>query len=157
MKPTKTGKMGNTKKLDKGSIAPKKTFTTPQLIEALYDVENLMARTACQFFLLDETARQCFMQQQTLDPVLDLSEITVGVVEQQFAESCKKMLKTIRPDAEWTNANITYVFKDIPITIWRIHKPFEVLQRPDKIYFYTEDFFIPNPFRAYWNMRDLIE
>lgn len=151
---------GNTKLYSKGDIALKEekpALTTAELIEAMFDAETVLQGCMCPFVLLEETARQIREESKKLEPHLELDEITLGVRERHMADSVRAMLRTMKPQAEWTNANVTYTYKRVPIVIWRIHKDLEVFERPDKIFFYTTELFVPNPFRAYWNMRDLVE
>lgn len=151
---------GRTKLYTKGDIALKEDkplLTTGELIEAMFDVESVLQGCMCPFVLLEETARQIREESKKLEPHLELDEITVGVRESYLAESVRAMLRTMKPQAEWSHANITYTYKRVPIVIWRIHKELEVFHRPDKIFFYTTELYVPNPFRAYWNMRDLVE
>jgi len=110
----------------------------------------------CPFVLLDETARQCRLQTNNITPHLELNEISIGVRKLDLSESARSMLKTMKPDAEWMETNISYMFGSIPVIIWIINKNFEILNHPDKIWFYTTEFRLPNPFDKYWNMRDLV-
>ena len=151
--------MSMTSKYKKGDVSLKANqvnFTTRQLTDALFDVLTLMESSLCPFFLLDETARQCISESQRIEPHLELDEITVGVNNRHMGQSVKEMIRTIKPHAEWLGRTVTYEHGEVPIVIWIIEREFEVLQNPDKIFFFTEDFYVPNPFRKYWKQRDLV-
>lgn len=147
---------GRTKKYDKGDMTDSRDFTTRELIDALFSVEDLMERCLCPFVLLDETARQVREEAKNLQPYLDLNEISVGVRKPHLADSVKSMIKTVMPQAEWTPNTITYQHNNVPVVIWIIQKDNEVFARPDKIWFYTTDLYIPNPFQVYWHNRDIL-
>lgn len=147
---------GRTKIYDRGEMTQTRQFTTPELIRALFDVEDTLQRCSCPFVLLDETARQVREERQKLEPHLELNEISVGVRERHMAQSVREMLRTLKPYAEWMDSNVSYAFENIPIVIWRIKKDSEVFERPDKIWFYTTELYIPNPFRKYWQERDIL-
>jgi hypothetical protein len=147
---------GRTKKYHRGDMTQEMSFDTNSLIQALFDVEDLMERCSCPFFLLDETARQVREETKNLEPHLELNEITIGIRQRHLAQSVKEMIRTIKPQAEWLNSTISYSFGDIPVVIWIIRKDHSVFERPDRIWFYTADLCIPNPFDTYWQNRDIL-
>jgi len=147
---------GRTKKYDKGDMTKSNTLTTHELIQALFNVEYMMECALCPFVLLDETARQIREETKKLTPHLELNEISIGVRKRHLAQSVCEMIRTIHPEAEWMKTNISYMHGNVPIVIWIINRDNEVFERPDKIWFFTTDLYIPNPFRKYWQDRDIL-
>lgn len=128
--------------------------------EALFNVQDILERSQIQFMLLDELAKQIAEGE---DPDLSSSEISLGVMRQDFTESGSSTLRSLVPDAGWRDfrhdeelSNISYTYGSVPVVIWIIHNKMSVFDNPETKYYYQTEFRIPNPFKEYWRKRDLV-
>lgn len=135
-------------------------FTHEEIRDALFNVQDALERSQIQFVLLDELAKQL---NDIEDPILEASEVSIGVRQQDFTESGSSTLRSIIPQAGWellrhdeTVSNLNYNVGSVPVVVWIIHNNFDVLNYPDTKFFYNTEFKLPNPFTRYWAKRDLL-
>lgn len=126
-----------------------------QVHHALMYTLDILNRSMIKFMLLDEVGKRIFEQEQ---PNFDnVTGIDVGVLKRHMTESGKSMLDMIVDNIEWSEYTAYIEYAGVPIVIWIIHNELQVFQTPDIRFYTTEEFFIPNPFMRYWNMRNLIK
>ncbi len=136
-----------------GTLNREVPFTHEQVHDALMDVQDALERSLMPFILLEGAAKQLYENSS----YLTLNEISVGVLEKEFTESGRSLLRMVRPKAEFTYENVTYDFKGVPVIIWIIHKNYKFFQNPDSRMYCLSEFRLPNPFMAYWRARFLIK
>lgn len=132
-----------------------------QIRDALFRVQDHLERSQIQFVLLDEIAKQ---MREMEDPLLEASEVSIGIRSQDFTQSGSSTLRSIIPDAGWeeflhgeTISNLAYQDGSVPVVIWIIHNDLDVFKNPDTKFYYQTEFRLPNPFKTYWRVRDLIK
>jgi hypothetical protein len=137
-----------------------KPLTHDQIYEALMRVQDDMERSQLKFILLDELAHQMATME---DPQLEATEISIGILKNDFTESGSATLRSIVPDAGWKDivhgeelANLSYQVGSVPVVVWFIHNKLDVFTNPDVRFYYSTEFKIPNPFKTYWRKRDMI-
>lgn len=136
-------------------------FPHEQIRDALFHVQDALDRAQIQFVLLDEVAKQMVDQE---DPLLEASEVSIGIRSQDFSESGSSTLRSIIPNAGWESilhgeelANLSYSHGSVPVVLWIIHNDLDVFKHPDLKFYYQTEFRLPNPFATYWRQRDLIK
>ena len=149
----KTSKKSKTGRKDRVLITELPVHEHQAVHEALMYAEDILQRSQIPFFLLDEVAKKIW---ETDLPQLNIREIDIGIMERHFTESGRKILQMLEPDIEKHNKTYSFKFNKVPVVIWIINSEYDVLQNPDFRWYTTSEFRIPNPFKVYWNKRDII-
>lgn len=121
--------------------------------DALMYVEDILERAQIPFFLLDEIAKKIWEDEL---PTLNIREIDIGILEKHLTDSCYKILKMIEPTIEKHHKTYSFNYKDVPVILWIINSDYDVFRNPDFKWYTTTQFRLPNPFKIYWNKRDVI-
>ena len=130
-----------------GSSSPK--FTHEQLLKALHNVEDLFESLMAPFVLMGETA-----QQVASDSELSGSSIVCGVRNLEVRESVLSTLKT--KGIEVQPNGFTYYVDTVPVHVKFIRNRYKFFEFPDKKMYQYGDYYLPNPFEEYWEMRWMI-
>lgn len=137
------------------------SYTTEQLQEALYHLVDILDRCICPFILLQDTAKTIIEFDR-----IGGDGIYVGVRVKDYSDSVKSMMRTLSSNIDIrlgidgfteTDQGLFWTFKGIPINIKLIDRKYSCIETPDQIYYWGEDYRIPNPFSKYWKMRNLIK
>ena len=136
-----------------GTQNVKVPFTSEQITEALYYVEEVFDRTQIPYFLLDGIARQVFDNV----PYFSLNQIDVGINQKDIQESGQGMLDIVLPNVYKDQNTISFDYKGVPVVIWIIHKRWKFFQNMDTVFYGICNFKVPNPFKQYWKSRFLIK
>lgn len=136
-----------------GTMNEKVPFTSEQITEALYYLEDLMDRAGLPFFLLEGAAKQVHDDLA----YLSLNQIDAGIEEKNVRDSGKKMLKLVLPSIQIDQNTISFDYGGVPIVLWIVHKKWKFFQNPDTVFYGTVNFQVPNPFENYWKSRFLIK
>lgn len=136
-----------------GTQNEKVPFTSEQITEALYYVEEVFDRTQIPYFLLDGIARQVFDNV----PYFSLNQIDVGINQKDIQESGQGMLDIVLPNVYKDQNTISFDYKGVPVVIWIIHKRWKFFQNMDTVFYGICNFKVPNPFKQYWKSRFLIK
>ena len=136
-------------------------FSQTQLDEAFNHFNDIMDRCLCSFVLFGETARSIKQ-----DEKLQGDGIYAGVRILDFTQSTSSMLTTMASNVDIhlgienfkkTEKVFNWEFKGIPIRIKLVHRRYKFIDNPDFVWYYAENYKIPNPFNKYWKMRFLIQ
>ena len=129
------------------------TFTSEE--EALYFVEDLFERCQIPFFLLGKVAKNVV---ENLDADFETDTVEVGVKKKHLTESGLKALKMLLSgqDVKFTDKSIEFEHKGMKIVIKIIHKNWEVLEKPNHVFYRLTHFKVPNPFKKYWSFKQFI-
>lgn len=133
----------------------KPQFTQEQLREALFHVQDVFERCICQFFVLGDTARHIYKNEE---PFVGDEDIHVGVRKASLTKEVMGMMRSYIPDLFETEAQLSYIHNNgVPVVIDVIHCEYEVLKNPDTRYYYISEFLLPNPWTQYWNQHDYLK
>lgn len=83
--------------------------------------------------------------------------ITFAVLPNRAEKGCIQMVKTIEPNAEWTQDGWRIIYHNQPITIKIMQKNFHTLTDPDTVWYGIDNWNIPNPWNDYWNAEDRLD
>lgn len=120
---------------------------------AMRDLYDLGERI--QFFpiLLGETARQI---RDNPDHTFNLKvdKIEWGIFEKNMTAEIKSLFKTY--NFKENEKGYEYEFEGVPVQIYVIKKHWRFLDNLDMRFYKTDEFRLPNPFKAYWPARYLV-
>lgn len=124
-------------------------FTSDQLREALFFMEEQLERCLCPFVLLGDLAKQIH---DTPDAQLDLSEITLGIRKGEFIGS-KSLRSIVFPYVQEEENYIHLEHKGVPISIRVLENDSPYFKNPNPVFYMISQFLLPNPFEEYWKKR----
>lgn len=139
----------------------KNIYTPDQLQEALFHAVDILDRAICPFLLLKETARSIVEEDS-----LQGDGIYLGVRQNELTESTLSMLRTMASNVDINlgmndylkdEKSLSWKFKGIPISIKIIHRRYPMFDNPNYVFYWGEQYSIPNPFSKYWKVRNLIK
>lgn len=137
-------------------------YTKEQLDEALFHVVDIMDRCVCSYILLNDTAKSIVE-----DDKLSGDGISIGVRLLDRTDSVDSTLRSLASAAD-INVGIkefsksgegySWVYQGIPINIKLIKsRKYEFINFPTKIWYWGEEYQVPNPFDKYDKVRGLIK
>lgn len=128
-----------------------KSHKEEDMVKALQDVEDLMARILTPFFLLGDTARIIMAGE-----ILTGTYITVGIRRSNVTPEVMSTLKTFLKDVPIDESGFMYKVGEVPVRVKFIRNNYTFFEHTDTK-FYGWDFFqVPNPFSEYWAMKGFI-
>ena len=125
-----------------------KHFKDDDLAFALFDVEDLLNMAFAEFILLDITAKS-LCNGETLSG----DKIVLGVEKKNVTPGVLSTIRTERPDLDIQDNGFQYFFKGIRIIVKFIRNRYDFFKYPDKRFYRTEEYNVPNPFDEYWYNR----
>ena len=125
-------------------------FSEDQLWKALMDVEDLFDRCLVRFFLLGESASQIYN-----DLSLGGNCIIVGVRREQITPETISTIKTTI-NVPMSESGFTYYVDNVPVYVKFIKNHYKFLDTLDFRFYRAGEYYLPNPFEKYWEMRHLI-
>lgn len=138
-----------------------KQFSDPDLMRALYDIQDILERALCPFFVLGDTARSLIDKQQ-----LAGDGIYIGVLRKHVTP---QVLSTVKfyltyggakknmPQQPIREDGFDYEWNAIPIHVKFIKGDYEFFKRPDFVFYMANEYQTPNPFNEYWQKRKEIK
>ena len=122
-----------------------KEFTEFELDDALYDLDDLMARCQMFYCVLKDTAKAI------VDAVpLYGDGIDIGIRRIEFRKECINTIKTYQPDVVVTDDLLEYNFNGVPVRIHVLPSKNPLYETYDFRWHKTWQYNIPNPFDKYW-------
>lgn len=123
------------------------------LEKALYDVEDLLGRVLVPFVLLKETARSVHDNE-----VLGGTAVDVGVRDLDLHESALRTIKSFTFEGGFnkTPHGYEYLSHGVPVRITMLSKKWKFMENPEMAFYGPATYMLPNPFRDYWKVRQLV-
>jgi hypothetical protein len=118
---------------------------------ALRWISDLLTWSQIEHFLLGETA---VLAKVDADMLVD--KIEIGILKKNFGETTQRLFKTFLPDAELGDV-IKFEKDGVPVEIKIISKHYAFFDHPDYVFYWADEYKIPNPFKKYWDTRFLIK
>jgi hypothetical protein len=83
---------------------------------------------------------------------LPLSDVraTFAILERHAVPECTSMIPIIEPNIEQRQDGWRVMYHDFPVVMKVITKEFPTLADPDVVFYWVENWKIPNPFEKYW-------
>ena len=127
------------------------SLTHLQLDTALRKIEDLMDRCQIPMFLLLDTARAVKERRELFGEA-----VHVGIKANAFTPFNKSMLLTLQPMEELKSG---YFFMEgaVPVYIHIVRRNYRYFDHLDFEFYNVTEFYLPNPFDAYWKARHLIK
>jgi hypothetical protein len=132
-------------------------FTAWDMMLAINDVSDMCERCMFSFYMLGDLAKAVHDKKDSL--LTD--KIEVGIPEREMTVERKSLFKTW--GFEETDFGFRYYFSPptkwdikIPVEIHIIKNKYKYFDNPDRGFFGTNDFLIPNKFEEYWKVRGVI-
>jgi len=123
-----------------------------EILEALYDFDNLMHRCVLQ----DSYLSLGDIGKAMVDNLpFEGNGLEFGIERRYLTREVMATLLMYVP-GEITEKGFTYDFKGIPIKVRFIDNIYGFFKYPDKKIYGVEEFQVPNPFHKYWKARALI-
>ncbi len=132
-------------------MEPKTPPTVLQLRDALMYIQDRLDRASIPFLLLKDTAYDV----KNFDELRG-GEVTIGVRKYNLTDMTYPTLKMLIPEASFEDTCIRLEHHNAPIFIKLIKNNYKFFQNPDTVFFFIEQFHIPNPFNNYWSSRHII-
>ena len=129
-----------------------KTFGKWELQEALFNIYDTLQRGMVKFVLLGDIANCLYNK----DEELKGNKIVIGVKRHDMTEYAKSTFRSFAPHLDEFEGGYRTEYKGIPVEIQVIDKNWKFLERPDVRFLYNEEFYIPNPFKNYWKVKQLV-
>ena len=137
------------------------TFSQTELDSSFNHFTDIMERCLCPFVLLGETARSIIENEK-----LQGDGIYTGVRVAEFTSTTYSMLKTLASNIdlhlgienfEKDNTGFSWNFQGVPIKVKLIQREYNFINNADFVWYYSENYRVPNPFSTYWKERSLIK
>jgi len=125
---------------------------TSKLDNTLLHVQLVLERSAMPFVLLGETARSVVE-----DGSIGGKKIEVGVEKKYATKSSISLLKMQEPRIEETESGYRFTRHDVPVEINIIKRKYKFMKNPSLIFYWVENYYLPNPFKAYWKVRSFVK
>lgn len=129
-----------------------KQIPTRELNLALMDIEDVMERAMCPYFLLGETAR-CVYKHEDLHG----DSIEVGVLDTSLTKEVLSVFKQYIGEITTDLKTITYIWNGVTISIRIVKQNYTFLKNPQDGFYNFGDYKLPNSFEDYWPWRDKLE
>lgn len=146
------------KTVEKSVKKPVKVFDGGQgeLDAALRFADDVLNRSAIPFFVLGETARQMVEDNR----LHQLPVITLGIQDKHWAKSCrstfKMVMKEFKTDYKVRGNKISFSYGGVPVTVQIIKVHHKYFDYCDTVFYYFDEYRIPNSFKKYWQIRHLV-
>lgn len=141
-----------------GALPKDKETDSPLIAKDLLDtellnVDDIMGRALCPYFLLGNTA------ESVLNDRLDGSKIEVGTYAKNVT---KEVMDTF---SDWIRAKDVIIDSDgfsyishtgVPVECKFVKDSYPFFDNTSVNFYGVADYYIPNPFASYWVMRDKI-
>lgn len=130
-----------------------KQFTSDQLQEALFTIEDLMDQLLTPYFLLGKTA-ECVKNNMLLGG----NGIDVGIRDKSLTQFVYDILADkfkLTPDQIKNGFELKSV-SDVPIRIKVYSRNYYFFKYPNQVVYNFGTYQLPNPFDVYWKSRGLI-
>lgn len=135
------------KTLTSGQVS--KEFTDIELMKALYDIQDILERALCSFVLLGETARSLKEKE-----VLQGDGVYLGIMQKHATKQALSTITTYLKEVHVREDGFDYEFKGVPIHVRFITRDYPFLKYLDFRFYQANQYQIPNPFEAYWEVRE---
>lgn len=128
-------------------------FTPAQIQAALLYTEDILDRAVVPFLLLGDVAKQ--MDEGYVG--FEASELEIGIKRRDFSQGAREIIEMLIPGIILEGNRYSFEVEGVPVTIRIIERNYTFLQNPDTRHFYLGVFRLPNPFKAYWQVRALLQ
>lgn len=139
--------------------------------EALLFSQDILQRALIPFFVIGDVAER--LRKQDV-PQLDVDEVEIAIHRKHATVSGMSTLSTLLEESnvdietEYIKKSydggvidmvktITFTHGGVPVIFKVIDKDYDFFKNLDVRWYYTDDFYIPNPFDMYWEEKDNIE
>jgi hypothetical protein len=88
---------------------------------------------------------------------LDDHRILIALKKEHCVPECTSILMSVTEGIEVTTDGWRVVVDGVPVILHIMTKKFDVFVDPDTVFYFVEQFQIPNPFMTYWNGKENYE
>lgn len=128
--------------------------THGELHDALMYIQDMLERASIPFMVLGNIAKQLIF---TDLPSFDADKVHVGVMKNHYTQSGRSMLLSMIQKYEEVDNKVLLEYRGTPIQIDIIQSEYEFFKNPDCKFYMMSEFRTPNPFIAYWNLREIVK
>ena len=121
-----------------------KEFTEFELDDALYDIDDLMARCQMFYCVLKNTAKAMVDEVPLYGDGID-----IGIRRTEYRSEVLSTIKTYQPDAVFTEDGFSYVFNGVPVRAKLLPSKSPLYEAFDFRWHKTWQYNIPNPWSQY--------
>lgn len=136
-------------------VEEKPKFREEDLNTELLNVDDIMGRAMCSFFLLGETAKSI----KEGGPLRG-DKIEVGCLAKSVTPEVISVFNVYVKDANMYLDENGFSYTSavgVPVECKFIHNDYPFLEHPDFEFYFAAEYNLPNPFENYWNMRGLVK
>lgn len=130
-----------------------KVFSIDELNKALFDFEDLMERCQTPFFLIGDSGKDVLdgflLRGNKVEVAFKASQLTDMVIS---TINTYKGVTLTRDTGKWT-----YFVDEVPVEVTIITKKYKFFENPDSIFYWGENYWLPNPYAKYYKSRYIIK
>ena len=127
---------------------------TKDLELALLDIDDILGRALCPYFLLKDTAKAICDSKS-----LSGDGIYIGVLKKNITPEVLSVLKMYVKDDITDKINgsgFSYQFNAVPVKVQFISEDYPFFKHPDSEFYLASEYNIPNPFKDYLALTNFI-
>jgi hypothetical protein len=122
-----------------------------EIRDALRWIADILEGSQIQFVILGELVKQMVKEEP-----INVEKIEIGIKKNAWNETTRHLFNTFLPGECLKDTNLT-ADNGVPIELKIITRNYEFLKNPDFVYFWVDQYMIPNPWEKYYKARYLIK
>ena len=85
---------------------------------------------------------------------IDVDKIEIAIQKNSWNATTQSLFKTFVPEVQFDNLN--FVSNNVPVSLKIITRKYEFFKNPDVVFFWADEYKIPNPLGKYMKARYLV-
>lgn len=125
-------------------------YSDTEVRDALRWIGDILDWSQIPFMVLGDLVPQMISQ----NPV-SVDKIVIGIRKNAWNKTTQSLFKTFLPSVNVDELSLD--FNSVPIELKIITRDYEFFKNPDNVFYWTDEYKIPNPWDKYYKARFLIK